>query len=393
MGLRGRGLTLRWLALAATFAAPPNGVPLLAQASAVEWPRVGGTVPSRRFTVGGAGLSIGAGSAPGMPLLSGVIGATRLVNGGIVIGDASAHRVLFFDSAGRFVQEIGRLGDGPGEFRFPRWLGQCGTDTVAVFDAIHNSITYLGPAGSVIRSVPLPSVVSFDRALGCTNTGRLYFLLNRRRTRVGPGERPAVPTAVIRISPLVPMDTLFRGGVQEYYVAQASSAYSEVPLGRATLAAVGPTMLFVTENVDGRTRVYDPSGALTADFTLDIPRRRVSTRDWAIAKRARIEAEPLPHVREILTRVLSELRQPSTFPRIDQIQADTDDRLWVRTFNNFDQDIATWLVVSRTGTVLAAVSSPRNLQILEIGRGFLLGLARDSEGVERVELYSVPALP
>ena len=64
-------------------------------------------------------------------LLAGVIGATRLSNGTIVVGDGAFPRILLFSSFGQVQQAVGRTGDGPGELRMPRWVGRCGGDEFA----------------------------------------------------------------------------------------------------------------------------------------------------------------------------------------------------------------------------------------------------------------------
>ena len=91
----------------------------------------------------------------------------------------------------------------------------------------------------------------------------------------------------------------------------------------------------------------------------------------------------------MLAGVLKELRPPPFFPLIDQIHADSEDRLWVRTFQGYGSAQSAWLIVGEDGKTLANAILPRNLQPLEIGPDYLLGLSRDTVGVETVGLYRV----
>ena len=330
---------------------------------------------------------MGTASGPEHSLLAGVVGAVRFPDGRIAIGDAGNARVTFFSSQGAFLRAAGRAGDGPGEYRLPRWIGRCSSGDVAVYDGAHNSVSFLTATGQFLRAMPLPPMVNFDLPIWCSGRNEVVMLFNQFRERVQPGQYLTVPTAVVRISGPAAIDTIDSGGVQEYYVAKSIGAGSEVPLGRATLVAAGRSLLFVASNVDGQVRVLDTAGRRKGTFTLDLSRSSVMQRDWARAIEARIEDEPLERTRKLLSVVLGELPQAKTFPRVDRIQADAADNLWVRTFDNYGTRLATWVIVSSTGQPLAVAVSPRSLRVLEIGRDYLLGVSADSDGVERVLVY------
>lgn len=52
-------------------------------------------------------------------------------DGGIYVLDSRLHTLRVFSSTGEFVRQIGREGDGPGEFRFPYLLAAAGDTIVA----------------------------------------------------------------------------------------------------------------------------------------------------------------------------------------------------------------------------------------------------------------------
>jgi hypothetical protein len=67
----------------------------------------------------------------------------------------SAGSLLVFDSTGRYLQSIGRLGSGPGEFQFVAGVAVDAGDSVHVFDPALLRRTVLTPDYHVARTTPL----------------------------------------------------------------------------------------------------------------------------------------------------------------------------------------------------------------------------------------------
>ncbi len=364
--------------------------PLLAQSppAGVVWPKVGGVVPERRLLfLAAPTLRLGTADGPEHSLFSGVVGAVRLSNGDIAVGDAGNGRVVFYDSRGNFLRSSGRLGSGPGEYRFLRWLGRCRDDTIAVYDAGHNTVTFLSTTGSLVASMALPSGLSFESPFWCSGSDQILVLLNKSRDRLRPGQHIAVPTAVVRVRGPSSIDTIHSSGVQEYYVARSIGAFIDVPLGRATLVAAGPNRIFAASNHDGRITVFDAAGAQRQTMAFEFSGASVGTSEWRRATQKRVEAEPLERTRRVLDVVVRELDQPATFPAFEELRADAADRLWIRTYDNYTTEVATWLVVTSTGRPIAVAATPRRFNVLDIGRDYVVGVVRDPEDVEQVLLY------
>ena len=354
----------------------------------VQWPEIAITSPVRTINLlGPAALTLGAVDGPDTALFAGVVGAAKLSDGRIAVADASRGQVLYFSGSGTFVASVGRLGDGPLEFRIPRWFGSCGTDSVALYDAAHAAFTVLASDGRFIRRVRVPAGLGFDHPIGCSHDKGLTLILNSIRTRVQPGDRLMTPTAVARVSDSPKIDTIASGGTQQYYVARAIGAFTEVPLGQATLAAAGRDLLYVAENSAGVVRVFERDGSARESIDLGIKRARVSRAQWERALLEKVDAEPLERTRKVLRVVLAELSAPQHLPAIHSLAADSEDNVWVRTYDTFGAEFATWVVLSREGKALARVVTPSRLKILEIGRDYLLAMRKDRDDVESVVLY------
>jgi len=127
--------------------------------------------PARITVIGGV-------EEDGSPHLLGRVGsAGRLRDGRIVLVEANAREIRLFSSDGEHVWSVGREGDGPGEFRQRRFVGQASDDSILIWDDRRARITELTPDGKVgdVRQVgtlvdqipPRPrAVLSDDRLLG-----------------------------------------------------------------------------------------------------------------------------------------------------------------------------------------------------------------------------------
>lgn len=314
-------------------------------------------------------------------LLAGVVGATRLPSGGIAVGEGTAPRIVLFTAQGQVQRVVGQKGDGPGELRMPRWVGRCGPGEVGAYDAAQSRLTVFSATGTLRETRPVAAVAGYNQLVACL-PGSLFFLLARSGVAtITPGTTGLVNAVLVRLRERS-VDTIGSPiSGKEFYVNSARSSFSEVPLGRQVVATGGPTRLFVCTNHDGRCVVFDTAGIRRATFTVALARRRLSSGDWATARQRMVDQEPLPDVRARKAQLLREFSQPEFFPRIDRIVADAADRLWIRTFREYRKEWSDWLILDPTGHPLARVALPERLQVIELGTDYVLGLARDSEGV------------
>src|SRR5688572_5315805 len=85
-----------------------------------------------------------------------------LSDGRIVVTDASSHRLLVFDSTGRYRRALGRRGDGPGEIRTTTSLTVMRGDSIATFDRQLRRLSVWHPDVGYVRSILIDATASFD---------------------------------------------------------------------------------------------------------------------------------------------------------------------------------------------------------------------------------------
>src|SRR5688572_14887238 len=77
-----------------------------------------------------ASVTIGASETDTTDLLTTVVGATRLPDGRILVGDQGSFALRLFSPQGKALRAFGRKGGGPGEITYLKALLRCGDSVV-----------------------------------------------------------------------------------------------------------------------------------------------------------------------------------------------------------------------------------------------------------------------
>lgn len=93
-------------------------------------------------------------------------------------------------------------------------------------------------------------------------------------------------------------------------------------------------------------------------------------------------------------RRFAEMPIPSSVPPVRGLLGDAAGRLWIR-LGRVPLDLPLlWLVWDlKSRAVVAVAETPRSLAITDLGRDYLVGIHRDSLGVETIEVQRVPSAP
>ncbi|MGH7581841.1 MAG: 6-bladed beta-propeller [Gemmatimonadales bacterium] len=86
--------------------------------------------------------------------LANVTGALRLPDGRVVVANGKPRELRVYAASGRFVRRIGRLGDGPGEFRGRTDFLPAGGDSIMIYDQISTRVELFNGAGALLRQWP-----------------------------------------------------------------------------------------------------------------------------------------------------------------------------------------------------------------------------------------------
>ena len=306
-----------------------------------------------------------------------VVGATRLPNGQLLVGDRGEHALLVFDEKGALVRKFGRKGKGPGEVTFMSALLRCG-DTIVTTDIVGSRVSQFSLDGTFLRSFRFAGTIYRS---ACSPNGRFVHHGWESDKDMQDGVyRALVPYWITRAdsAPGVPLGRL--AGSERF-------ATRPLPLGREPRVAIGRTHAYVALadsvfirrfSFDGKEASpmrleYSPVASTDADVN--------AAKEWEVAllgekRRKVVEADyaKIPHAK--------------TLPATRDLVVDVDGNLWVQRFPRAGIPTVRWDVFAPTGAALASIGLPATFELYEVGRDYVLGRYIDpNEGIPEVRSY------
>jgi hypothetical protein len=329
-------------------------------------------------------------------LLDGVTGAFRLSDGRIVIANSGSVELRVYDAQGQYLQTIGRRGGGPGEFRRPDHIRRAAGDTIEVWDAMLGPISVFDPQGRYVRR----ENIDLDRVMDTIGLSRATerltplpdgsFVLhvtirgNARERGVLPGVLYRPPLGFFRFQrDLSRVDSLgWYGGLPQMYLEIGGRNVSALrPINvHASVASGGePFRVYAGNGEPYEIHAFASTGRLDRILRQTDPPALLSEEERQRIRQRFFELNPGAEAR--YRRVMDAMPPQTHYPAYNGLYIDSESHLWVATYTDgmhvFDP-AGRWLGRLRL-----------HGRPLDIGRDYVLLLARDSLMVERVKLYDL----
>ena len=308
-------------------------------------------------------------------------------------------RVLVFDSAGRFVREFGRMGEGPGEFSWPLGYAVARDGTTVVGESRNSVWQIFDRAGDFVRMVRIPEdlqMMSHDIRAD-PRGGHLLTLRSARNTR-GWTSQP-----ILRMSlagDVAEMETIAEGWLPESPVLDATRTLG---FGSMSTPAIFEPELLYGMLPDG-TIVFSDSSTYKLKLTPPDRRTHVErvivrsinpqpvTRAVQEAWHEQQEAELLRAERAGWTLLGS--FDVAFYPELSVIQAlaaTWDGRIWVQRRDGFPDAAGAIDVLSPRGEY-AGTFSPGSMALPDAfgPDGLIAFVERDEMDVEAVVVRRLP---
>lgn len=373
--------------------------------------REDGSPPARQMPAGAPAaieadpfLSIGAETGDTLRELYRVITPFLDTGGRLVIPLAGAHTVRIFGADRSFVASLGRAGEGPGEFQSIDAAWSRG-DTIEVFDSRLRRITRFLPDGQIDvvtldRSVPVQGAVP-----GAIPGG---WILNRVARR----EEPKSVAAQVSGRDDIVIHQFARDGSHLGEIARTEGiARYDVPgwsgpepLSPRAVMRIHGGFVYIGETLTTMLRVLEPNGSvrMEAGWESEEPESIVaavrSVIDAAVAQAPTDRADETRHRLEAAA-------VPERLSAWWDFVVDSEGFIWIRPFDPLLHAVALgglgpgsyllsgngyggrWLIVSPSGGRVGEIELPAKLSPVQITNDALVGIRRDSLGVESVEVY------
>lgn len=336
--------------------------------------------------------SIGVVEGDSAYLFQRIVDARFTSGGRIVVADGGLSVLRVYDPNGTFVAQMGRRGDGPGEFQSLRGIWTVAPDTVGAWDSGALRLTYFGGDYSVARTASLES------ANATVGVGRLDFLAGALRDgsvvigSVALADRPGADLVTIeRVSArgehlgrLAETTGLVRARLAERLTGP-------VPFSPYPYVATYGDIVYYTNGAEPVVTASSPTG----DLTIAFPARDYDVeREWAAVAAEVERRNVVPFVRAVTT-----APRPESIPYLAGLLIDDAGRIWAKRYEPDTDAIwlggggrgrgGTWWVADPGGGLIATVQVPEGFAPLQVEDTRVLGVTADSLLVERVEVRTI----
>jgi len=365
---------------------------LIVALAAATYPLDGQTPPQWRlaepnFEVGG----FAADSAAEFANLGGV---TVLENGNVVVADRVAPFLRVFDPRGRHLRDLGRSGQGPGEYRYVYEMDWCAPGELSVFDVDRRVHRYKGDMTFV--STQLISLDAIGGGVGYNrdcNTNGFQVVTGwgdfQAQFKVGLFEATA-PVVLLRGEEVVRnfgerLSSQRLGSVRPDGSAAGSGPH---PFGRATVVAIGSDKLYIGDGRGYEIEVYDLFGNPLPSIRWSGPSLRYD-RNLVDQLANQAVTQAPERSRPALRRWYAEMPKLEQLPAYDRILVSDTNEVWVRQFVKPGTVGEEWAVFSADHELVGRLRMPPRSKLWEVRGGRVVYSVLDSLDVPIVRVSRI----
>lgn len=331
----------------------------------------GGAVSTPRLSWADATpeLIVPATSALGEVNFGRASGVARLASGDLAVLDRAGPEIRFFSPTGTFLRAIGRSGEGPGEFRAPTWIGNCGHDSLFVFNLAQQRISVRDPNGGYVRQFAVPTSVL---GISCNGEGQVITL--------AMGDNLGMPSAS------APLDSsaVTLEGVEgtSKVVARVPIGWNR-PMGQVTWVASYSKGFVVARGDSGLLEVRSLDGKVVRRMSAGHVGPPPSPDEYSKAIERMLLFLSNPKDRERPREILRKIPAPTFVSAYRGIVVDPTDAIWVTT-SPWGAGETVLEGVTIDGRAIGSLRFEGELDVLAIGMDFVLALGETPEGLQRV---------
>lgn len=327
----------------------------------------------------------------------------------IVVAERSSGTIYFFSSDGTLQQQMGRRGEGPGEFENLWWL-QCQNDSVLAYDAVLHRITTIDNSGQIGKVSQLPrSIGAHTRlaALGVFPDGRVLMASRVQSSPNRPLGRTRTEAILLRVDVMTEQaDSITVYHDKEQFVkpfGRAGQLSTVAIFARTGAAGIRGRELVIVGNDgegvdiisphDGTMSTWRPTGVSPAQDS-------VVASDIATARGRVAPSEPGPLNALDL---FDEMPKPAVNPHygwsgfpwevMPILRTTSTGQVWVLHFGGIRSRVPNWSVMDSAGRDLGVVAASEPMAVLDVKAGNALVVRWDSLGAESVGLVRTGMVP
>lgn len=319
-----------------------------------------------------------------------VLDVVLVAGGGVIVVDGGTSEVRRYDAGGRQLWSAGGSGEGPGEFRSPRYLGQREDGALLIWDRSLSRLSVMGAQGDLMDTERPSSGGSEFVAQGLFDDGAWLVTFPISVSAPEAGTSWADTIGLWRYDARVG-DRVRLATIPGQRWIWTGRHMLPVPFSPRPLRAIDGNRLAVASGPDPQVSLHDAAGTLVARYRIARGRRAVSGADIAQAIASLVEIGQSGADAAIWREWRDRMEFPRYEPAFDQLLTEPDGAFWARRFQSdpLSREPPTWDVFDPTGVYLGPVSTPSGLTVLTIRDRLLAGVYRDELGVEYISVHRV----
>ncbi|MDE0074540.1 MAG: hypothetical protein OXR82_11660 [Gammaproteobacteria bacterium] len=321
-----------------------------------------------------------------------ILDVALLAGGEVIVVDGGTAEVRRYDAAGRHLWSTGGRGEGPGEFRFPRYLGRRDDGAFLIWDRALSRVSTIGQNGDRLGTERRSSsdgspVVAF----GLFEDGYWLVALPAVRRVTEPGTAWTDSVRLGRYDPVLEEEVQLPTVLGQRWLWTGQSMLP-VPFSPRPLRAIVGNRVAVASGSVPDVSIHDPDGSLVTRYR--IARDRVPVTESDVGQVIESLVELGQGTAAVWRQWRDEMEVPAYEPAFDLLLADGDANLWAQRFTAdlLSREPPSWDVFSPAGTWLGVVATPGGMVVTSIRDGLVAGVYRDELGVEYVSVHRLEAL-
>jgi hypothetical protein len=323
----------------------------------------------------------------------GLVGAVRLRDGSILVGDRGEYSLKLFDSSGKLLKSLGRKGSGPGEMIYLARIWKCG-DQIMAYD-IDNGYrtTVFGPDLTLRRSFRFGSAgragnTPYSSSSACNAAGTFvhHGWESRSDMKNGAFRAPVILWLSGADSSVRTIGTIAGSERWGRFRENGTGGTGPLPLGKQPVIAIGADRIY-TGTADTYTiNMLDFSGRPIGTFGKKSVELAATQADIDLA--IEDEAAGDEKARERLRKSYESMELPKTIPAYKAMLVDSEGMVWIRDYRRNSPSLVAWTVFTHDGKQVAEVLLPLHLTVSEIGRDYVLGkFIEPGEDIPEIRIY------
>ena len=305
------------------------------------------------------------------------------------VADGQSNELRVFDSSGEPLFVRGGRGEGPGEFNQIRLLGTFRGDSIMVGDRQSPRLTVYDPEGVFVRTQALAAPEGAPpRPVAVYPDGAVLGQLPRMLTAssLEPGEILSDTVRLVSMSPLS-SDPVLQATAGGPLWIWTGTAQIPVPFTtNAGFALIEGAVHLVTGS-EFRIQVFR-EGRLIESYGVERPIRSVTPHDLQ-TYRTFVNTYVPEQSRAAYLESLTHAARPSQAPAYSRLVPGSDGIVWAQRYNPSFDEPGLWDVFGGDRTFLGSVTTPERFTLMHVSSVALVGVWRDSLGVEHLRSYQL----